>query len=225
MKKIVSVLLILTLLFAFSACAKTGSEAETTTSDTMQTASTTSAPEVETEPSSEHKAVVIYFSRAGEQYGVGTIEKGNTKIVAEIIADKTGADLFEIEPTDNRYDLSYDDLTDYAKQEQKDNVRPEYKGSIDLSPYDTVYLGYPIWWGDLPMIVYSFLENNDFSGKTVYAFCTHAGSGDAGTAGNIAKTIPDATVSDDVLAIAGTTTQNEQDKVLAEVEEWLDEIK
>ena len=223
MKKIVSVLLILTLLFAFAACAKTGSEAETTTPDTTQTTAETS--EAETKPSSEHKALVVYFSRAGEQYGVGTIEKGNTKIVAEMIADKTGADLFEIEPTDSRYDLSYNDLTDYAKQEQKDNARPEYKGSIDLSPYDTIYLGYPIWWGDLPMIVYTFLENNDFSGKTVYAFCTHAGSGDAGTAKNIIKTIPDANVNDNVLAIAGTTAQNEQDKALSEVEEWLDEIK
>ena len=225
MKKIVYVLLILTFLFAFAACAKTGSEAETTTSDTTQTASTTSAPEVETEPSSEHKAVVIYFSRAGEQYGVGTIEKGNTKIVAEMIADKTGADLFEIEPTDNRYDLSYDDLTDYAKKEQADNARPEYKGSIDLSPYDVVYLGYPIWWGDLPMIVYSFLENNDFSGKTVYAFCTHAGSGDAGTARNIAKTIPDSAINENVLAITGTTAQNDQVKAGSDVENWLKEIE
>ena len=223
MKKIISVILVLSLLFAFSACAKTGSETETTAPDTTQTTAETS--EAETEPSSEHKAVVVYFSRAGEQYGVGTIAKGNTKIVAEMIADKTGADLFEIEPTDSRYDLSYDDLTDYAKKEQADNARPEYKGSMDLSAYDTVYLGYPIWWGDLPMIVYTFLENNDFSGKTVYAFCTHAGSGDAGTAGNIAKTIPNATVNDDILAIAGTTAQNEQDKALAEVEEWLNEIK
>ncbi|MBE6720723.1 MAG: flavodoxin [Ruminococcaceae bacterium] len=223
MKKIISVILILSLLFALSACAKTGSEAETTTPDATQTTTETSG--AETEPTGEHKAVVIYFSRAGEQYGVGTIEKGNTKIVAEMIADKTGADLFEIEPTDSRYDLSYDDLNDYAKKEQADNARPEYKGNINLSSYDTVYLGYPIWWGDLPMIVYSFLENNNFSGKTVYAFCTHAGSGDAGTAGNIAKTIPDAAVSDDLLAIAGTTAQNEQDKALSEVEEWLNEIK
>ena len=225
MKKVISVILMLTLLFAFSACAKTGSEAETTIPDTTPTASTTDAAEPETNPTTEQKSIVIYFSRTGEQYGVGTIEKGNTAIIAEMIAAKTNADTFEIEPTDSRYDLSYDDLTDYAKKEQADNARPEYKGSIDLSPYDTVYLGYPIWWGDLPMMVYTFLENNDFSGKTVYAFCTHAGSGDAGTARNIAKTIPDATVNDDVLAIAGTTAQNEQDKAGSEVENWLKEIK
>ena len=222
MKRIISVILMLTLLFAFSACAKTGSEPETSALDTTQATSKTSGAETET--TVEHKAIVVYFSRAGEQYGVGTIEKGNTAIIAEMIAAKTNADTFEIEPTDSRYDLSYDDLTDYAKKEQNDNARPEYKGSIDLSAYDTVYLGYPIWWGDLPMIVYSFLENNNFSGKTVYAFCTHAGSGDAGTAGNIAKTIPDATVSDDVLAIAGTTAQNEQDKAQSDVENWLKEI-
>lgn len=223
MKKLISVILILSLLFALSACAKSGIETETAAPDMTQTTAETSG--AETEPISERKAVVVYFSRAGEQYDVGTIEKGNTKIVAEMIADKTGADLFEIEPTDSRYDLSYNDLTDYAKQEQQDNARPEYKGIIDLSAYDTVYLGYPIWWGDLPMIVYTFLENNDFSGKTVCAFCTHAGSGDAGTAKNIIKTIPDANVNDNVLAIAGTTAQNEQDKALSEVEEWLNEIK
>jgi flavodoxin len=221
MKKIISVILVLSLIFAFSACAKVSGEKEPITE--VQTEQTTKASENDT--TNESKSIVVYFSRAGEQYGVGTIEKGNTKIVAEMIADKTGADLFEIEPTDSRYDLSYDDLTDYAKKEQADNARPEYKGSIDLSAYDTVYLGYPIWWGDLPMIVYTFLENNDFSGKTVCAFCTHAGSGDAGTARNISKTIPDANVNDNVLAIAGTTAQNEQDKALSEVEEWLDEIK
>ena len=202
MKKIISVILVLSLLFAFSACTKTSDEPKT-------------------KASGGQKVLVVYFSRAGEQYDVGTIKKGNTAIIAEIIAAKTNADIFEIEPTDSRYDLSYDDLTDYAKQEQKDNARPEYKGSIDLSAYDTVYLGYPIWWGDLPMIVYTFLENNDFSGKTVYAFCTHAGSGDAGTAGNIAKAIPNATVNDDVLAIAGTTAQNEQDNAQSKVENWL----
>ena len=224
MKKVISVILMLILLFAFSACAKTGSEPETTVPDATPTASTSEASETETEPTSEHKAIVVYFSRAGEQYGVGTIEKGNTAIIAEMIAEKTKADTFEIEPTDSRYDLSYNDLTDYAKQEQKEGARPEYKGSIDLSAYDTVYLGYPIWWGDLPMIVYSFLENNDFSGKTVYAFCTHAGSGDAGTSRNIAKTIPNATVNDNVLAIAGTTAQNEQGKAQSDVENWLKEI-
>ena len=209
MKKVISVILMLILLFAFSACAKTGSEPETTVPDATPTASTSEASETETEPTSEHKAIVVYFSRAGEQYGVGTIEKGNTAIIAEMIAEKTKAD---------------NDLTDYAKQEQKEGARPEYKGSIDLSAYDTVYLGYPIWWGDLPMIVYSFLENNDFSGKTVYAFCTHAGSGDAGTSRNIAKTIPNATVNDNVLAIAGTTAQNEQGKAQSDVENWLKEI-
>ena len=166
MKKIISILLVFTLAFAFAACSA-NTEKSTTQPDTTQTDVT----ENESKPvSTDSKSIVIYFSRAGEQYGVGTIEKGNTAIIAEMIAEKTNSDTFEIEPTDNRYDLSYNELTDYAKKEQSDNARPEYKGSVDLSQYDTVYLGYPIWWGDLPMIVYTFLENNDFSGKTVYAF-------------------------------------------------------
>ena len=220
MKKIISILLVFTLAFAFAACSA-NTEKSTTQPDTTQTDVT----ENESKPvSTDSKSIVIYFSRAGEQYGVGTIEKGNTAIIAEMIAEKTNSDTFEIEPTDNRYDLSYNELTDYAKKEQSDNARPEYKGSVDLSQYDTVYLGYPIWWGDLPMIVYTFLENNDFSGKTVYAFCTHAGSGDAGTASDIKKAILDATVNENVLAIEGTTAQNKQDKAKSEVEEWLNEL-
>ena len=74
------------------------------------------------------------------------------------------------------------------------------------------------------MIVYTFLESNDFSGKTVYAFCTHAGSGNSGTAGKIEKTLPQASVSDSILAIAGTTAQNDRDRARAETEDWLNEI-
>lgn len=224
MKKILSVILMLSLIFALTACGETGSESNTAAPESARDTSAPAAGTSEPTPSSGGKSIVIYFSRAGEQYGVGTIEKGNTEIIAEMIAEKTGSDIFEIEPTDDRYDLSYNDLTDYAKQEQNDNARPEYKGGTDLSAYDTVYLGYPIWWGDLPMIVYTFLESNDFSGKTVYAFCTHAGSGNSGTAGKIEKILPQASVSDSILAIAGTTAQNDRDRARAETEDWLNEI-
>ena len=90
----------------------------------------------------------------------------------------------------------------------------------DFDKYDTIYLGYPIWWGDLPMICYTFLESYDFSGKTIIPFCTHAGSGNAGTQSKIQAAVPNATVKE-VLAISGTDTQNNQGSVNATVTDWL----
>ena len=86
--------------------------------------------------------LVLYFSRTGEQYAVGVIDKGNTAIVAEMIADRTGGALFEVLPKEDYYPYTYDELTDIAKQEQNDNARPEYKDDLpDLSGYDTVFIG------------------------------------------------------------------------------------
>ncbi len=149
------------------------------------------------------------------------IEKGNTHIIAEMIAEETRADLFEIK-TVNPYPDTYDECTDVAKQEQNDNARPEITDPPEnLDGYDTVFIGYPIWWGDLPMAVYTFLESYDFSGKTVIPFCTHEGSGLAGTEGRIEETCSGATVLDG-LAIRGTTAQNEREEARAEVRSWID---
>ena len=92
--------------------------------------------------SSGSNILVLYFSRTGEQYTVGVIDKGNTAIVAEMIAEKTGADLFEVLPADDYYPMTYAELTDVAKQEQNDNARPEYRDELpDLAGYDTVFIG------------------------------------------------------------------------------------
>ena len=91
------------------------------------------------------KTLVVYFSRTGEQYGVGNIDKGNTAIIADMIIEKTGADSFEILPQEDYYPYTYDALTDIAKQELNDNARPAIKGTIpDLSKYDTVFIGAPV---------------------------------------------------------------------------------
>ncbi len=165
--------------------------------------------------------LIAYFSRAGENYEVGVVDKGNTRIIAEMIAEETGADLFEIQAK-TPYPDTYDECTDVAKQEQDDNVRPKIVDPPEsLDGYDTVFIGYPIWWGDLPMAVYTFLESYDFSGKTVIPFCTHGGSGLAGTEGSIEDACPGATVLDG-LAIRGSTAQNEQEEAKADVLEWLD---
>ena len=141
-----------------------------TTGEAAQTEDQT----VEPEPGIEGSDIlVVYFSRTGEQYTVGVIDKGNTAIVAEMISEETGADLFEVIPEDDHYPMTYSELTDVAKQEQKDNARPAYAKDVpDLSQYSTIFIGAPVWWGDWPMIMYTFFENNaeGLSGKTVIPF-------------------------------------------------------
>lgn len=180
-------------------------------------------PEEVSAPEETANALVVYFSRIGEQYSVGVIEQGNTAIVAEMVAEYTGADVFEITPAEDRYPTdNYRALTDIGLQEQKDNARPAIASEIEnFDEYDTVFLGYPIWWGDLPMILYTFLETHDFTGKTVIPFCTHGGSQMAGTEAKIERTVTaDAVLNG--LAIAGTDAQNNRDRVRETVNNWLD---
>ena len=167
------------------------------------------------------KMLVAYFSLAGEQYGVGVIEEGNTSIIAHMIAEQTGADLFEIKAV-NPYPTSHSELLDVSRKEMSDKARPEIADTVDnMDDYDTVFIGYPNWWGDMPMIVYNFLESYDLSGKTIVPFCTHGGSGLSGTE----RTIEDITggTMADGFAIAGTTAQNDRDTAKSKVTEWLRE--
>ncbi|MDD2647705.1 MAG: flavodoxin [Eubacteriales bacterium] len=175
----------------------------------------------ETAPASN--VLVAFFSRTGENYGVGVIKKGNTHIIADIIAGKMGAYTFEIARV-TPYPEAYRECTDEAKNEKNANARPELTAAVDnFSAYDVVFLGYPNWWGDMPMPVYTFLESYDFSGKTVIPFCTHAGSGLSGTESTIAGMLSGATVLDG-LAVAGTTAQNDYDAAEKAVTEWLEKL-
>ena len=228
MKRIIAMLTVIALIFAFAGCSantknESSSKASATKTETASAkeSSAESKTSNSTATSNGKSSVVVYFSRTGEQYGVGVIEKGNTAIVADAIVEQTGADSFEILPKNDNYPTTYNELTDVAKEEQNQNARPEIKDTLqNFEQYDTIYLGYPIWWGDLPMICYTFLESYDFSGKTIIPFCTHAGSGNAGTQSKIQSAAPNATVKD-VLAIAGTDTQNNPDGVKTAVSEWL----
>ncbi len=187
---------------------------DTAEASTTGEASQTEDQTTESEPGSESGDIlVVYFSRTGEQYTVGVIDKGNTAIVAEMIAEETGADLFEVLPDDDHYPMTYNELTDVAKQEQNDNARPAYAGEVpDLSRYSTIFIGAPVWWGDWPMIMYTFFENNAdvISGKTLIPFSTHEGSGLSGFDKKLSSACPDATVSDG-LAIRGNDCQNDQE--------------
>ena len=233
--RVLAILLSLLMVFALAACSSQngGQESDPLTESGNNTESaqpsnsgssdsqnTESEGSSSGEPSSNSNILVVFFSHTGENYSVGVIEKGNTHIIADMIAEETGADLFEIQP-ENPYPTTYDACTDVAKKEQNENARPKFIGSVDnMEGYDTVFIGYPIWWGDLPMVVYTFLESYDFSGKTVIPFCTHEGSGLSGTARNVTTACPGATVLDG-LAIRGSVAQNKQDEAKSDVMKWL----
>ena len=165
-------------------------------------------------------ALVTYFSHAGENYNVGVVEEGNTAKLAKVIAEQTGADLFEIVPVVD-YPQSYDECLEVATAEQREGARPEYMGDVEnWDQYDTVFIGYPIWWGEIPNIVYTFMENHDFAGKTVIPFNTHEGSGQSHSQRDIENALPDATVLQG-LAVRGATAQNDADATAKAVSDWL----
>ena len=131
------------------------------------------------------KKLILYFS-----------VYGTAKAVAQEIAMQTGADLVEIEPVipyDSNRD-HYNALADYAKREHDENMRPEIKNHIDLGDYDTIFIGYPMWWYTFPMIIYTLFDQYDFAGKTIIPFNTHMGSGDGGTYQTIRQLEPNARV-------------------------------
>ena len=169
--------------------------------------------------------LVVYFSRTGEQYTVGVIDKGNTSIVADMIAEATGADLFEILPEEDYYPYTYDALTDVAMQELRANARPAYQKEElpDLSQYSTIFIGAPVWWGDWPMIMYTFFENEDLSGRKLIPFSTHEGSGLSGFDKKLSAAVPGAEVLTGI-AIRGNDTQNRQDAVKSTVNDWLSKL-
>ncbi len=167
----------------------------------------------------DKKVLVTFFSHTGENYGVGNITKGNTHIVAEMIADATGGRLFEIVP-EQEYPKTYDACVEVAKKEKEAAVRPAVKDDIAVEEYDVVFVGYPNWWSDMPMAVYTFLEKHDWEGKTVVPFCTHEGSGLSSTERYIAATCKGAEVGKG-LALKGTTAQRTPEQVRKSVESWL----
>ena len=235
MKRILGLLLAGTMILALAACGKTDSsetisENKNSVSDStkVQTDSSNSADDAEADHTAQTEQteggsnmLVAYFSLAGEQYGVGVIEEGNTSIIAHMIAEQTGADLFEIEAV-TPYPTSHSELLDVSRQEMANNARPEIAGTVNnMDDYDTIFIGYPNWWGDMPMIVYNFLESYDLSGKTIIPFCTHGGSGLSNTEATIAD-ITGGTMKDG-FAIPGTTAQNDRDTARSKVADWLRE--
>lgn len=175
-----------------------------------------------TDQDMEKKVLVVFFSHTGENYGVGRIVKGNTHIVAEMISQGTGGKLFEIVP-EKDYPQTYNECVAEARQEKESAARPAVKGDIAVEDYDVVFVGYPNWWGDMPMPVYSFIEKHDWNGKQVYPFCTHEGSGLSETEKYIAGACKGATVGKG-LAVKGTMAQKSQDQTRKSVQSWLEKV-
>lgn len=167
---------------------------------------------------SNGKTLVVYFSRADENYNVGTVEVGNTELLAKEIIAKTGADEFKIEPKD-KYPANYQEAIERATEERKTSARPEYIGDIDIADYDTIFFGYPIWWGDMPMAVYNFVEKHDWNGKIVIPFNTHEGSGNAGTYDILKSKMPGATLKGDGFNMTGSTARTEDG--IKKLDNWL----
>ena len=161
------------------------------------------------------KVLVVFFSRTGENYAVGNIEKGNTHIIAEMIAKESGGKLFRIE-TVKPYPDEYKACVEIAKTEKENNVRPEVKGDVKVEDYDVIFLGHPNWWEDMPMAVYTFIEKHNWNGKTVVPFCTHEGSGMGSSVSDIQKLCKTATVEKG-LALHGGSVLRAKD----EIREWV----
>lgn len=206
-----------------AACGGSGSNSSTSPSSSASTSTDASGSTAsDSAQTALGKSLVIYFSRTGEQYGVGVIDTGNTAIVANMVVDATGADSFEVIPQDD-YPYTYDELTDVAREEQNEAARPAYQGDVpDLSAYDTVFIGAPVWWGDWPMIMYTLFDNNAdaLGGKTLVPFSTSAGSGLAGFDTKLGSAVSGATIGTGFTAL-GTDAQNNQDSVRSSVTDWL----
>jgi flavodoxin len=146
---------------------------------------------------SDRKCLIAYFSRKGNNY-VGSrivnLPEGNTEVIAKKIQDFSGGDLFEIR-TLRPYPEDYLDTTYVTQKELHENSRPELADLIDnLDVYEVIYLGYPNWWGTMPMAVFTFLESYEFSGKTIFPFCTHEGGGFGSSELDIKKLCPNSKI-------------------------------
>lgn len=241
MKKILCFILALTMIVSFAACAKSGGQEETSGTPQEETAGETEAVQEETGaeteavqeetaagPASETEApqtqeaveagsddtqpeaaaLIVYFSWSG-----------NTESVANEIQAQTGADIFKIVP-ETPYTDDYETLLDIAQEEQAADARPAIRDTVEnFDQYDVVYLGYPNWWGDMPMILYTFLDEYDFSGKTIAPFVTSGGSGFSNTISTIESLEPEAAVTEGLSLGSSAAAQPE-----SQVAEWLEAI-
>lgn len=246
MKKALFILLSTALVLSLAACGSTPANDDNTpaeppvssapvetpeASDPAGPTESTGTPEASDPVEGENGGVLIaYFSRVGNTdfeddtdtnstaSVVATEDglQGNTEVLARMIQEAMGGELFLIQ-TEETYPISYDETIDVGQQEQSADIRPALAAQVEnMDDYDTVFLGFPNWWGDMPMAVYSFLDEYDLSGKTIVPFVTHGGSGFSGTERTIAELEPEATVLDGLSAGGGNVSGARED-----VTSWL----
>lgn len=163
----------------------------------------------------DKKSLIIYFSRADENYSVGYIEKGNTEVIAEYIKELTGADTFKIDPK-VPYSKDYNACIEEAKDRQANHNAPIIQEIPDISNYEVIYIGSPVYWGDMPEELVTALKKVDFTGKVIRPFVTHEGSGLANIPRQIKNVCQGGKVIDG-LAIRGASVHQAKNRV----EEWL----
>lgn len=232
MKKLTTLLLSALLVFSLTACgtadqgdqANTPAEAEADTPPEAEIPAETK-PDTSATETEGSNILIAYFS-VMETDGVDTMASasrvavdgevlGNNEYVVRIIQRETGGELFAIE-TVQEYPTTHDPLLEFAYNEKADNARPELAAQIEnFDSYDVVFLGYPNWNADLPMPLYTFLEEYDFSGKTIIPFTTHGGSGFSGTIQTISELQPNATVISDGLSISRNQVLEAENNVAA----------
>ena len=162
------------------------------------------------------KCLVVFFSHAGDNYSVGNIKVGNTKIVADYISELTGADQFEI--VTHKYDgMAYKPLCDLAQEEQYADARPTFEGKLEnLDQYNVIFVGGPVWWGTWPQVMFTFFDTYDLNGKTLYPFTTHEGSGLGNCVSDLRKAYPNADVKKGFSLYGHEVRSNK-----AKVENWI----
>ena len=214
MKKVIMMLLVLCCVIGALACKENEEEIDGTTGATEQAGSD--------DGFAEGKMLVVYFSRAGENWQVGVVERGNTAIMVDYIQEFADVDVFEIEPA-VAYPQGYEDCKTVATEEFNNNTRPAIKTDItNLSEYGTVFVGGPVWWARPPMIFRTFFEAHpELDGKTIIPFGTHGGSGVGSYATLIREYYPNATVLES-LGISGSSIRNASSKTT--VKDWLQRL-
>lgn len=160
------------------------------------------------------RILTAFYSLKGETYVNGEIvwrEVGNTEIMARKIRGIAGGDLFHIENAEP-YPSDHAELIEAVKQELQQNARPELSAHVEnMDQYDILFLGYPNWWGTMPMAVHTFLESYDFTGKTIVPFCTHEGSGMGHSVADIRRLCPGATVTEGIAVRGGETNRADRE--------------
>lgn len=241
MKKVMALLMALSLIFSLAACGSTPPQEDasstsqiSTPPESAETSEPSQPPETDDAASADTTApsgnvLVAYFSWADNAIladdvdavaSPSVISPGNVQQLAGWVQEQTGGDLFSIRVTDP-YPSDWNDCLTRANQERGDDARPELVENVEnLDNYDVVFLGYPNWWYGVPMALLSFLENNDLSGKQVYLFCSHGTGGLANSVDIITEALPNGEISDNIFDCFEEEAPSSQ----TEIESWLTEL-